>query len=179
MVNLRLFERLAMIAPRFIKMWGLQKSSPEPKGALESTGWFFSEAYGHFEHVVHEMAHAEDLGLSIGPRLAQRVSDKFERMASDDDLREAQALAVEWKVLTLLRSPIKWEEFTHIAYEQGISERTLQSYLTGTPLARTLMLARKVVRRLKYEERCWVVAGRPGIESLPSKNYMLELRRRW
>lgn len=144
----KLYERIMRCVPHLAKMWKVDTGYASPH---EESAW------AQFENLIHEMAHAEDLGMSIGVRLSTRITNREPSQEA-----EARTLAIEWYVFKLLRAPIEKSFLVGTADLQNITADELEEHITGKPSIRTKVLARKIVRRLKLEERAWVYAGRPG-----------------
>ena len=152
------------------KLGGMNPLDPEPETIL-GTG-----CDGCLEHIIHEMCHAIDMNLAIGPGVSARISKAIQfRNKLDPDYghkAEGRAFVIEYHVLRLLRMDhIDIEDITEAASIQYAGE-SFEEYFAQKDQRLFKGLARCIVKRLETEHRIWIKNERP--DRLPK-----ELLARW
>lgn len=115
---------------------------------------------GWLEHAIHELSHAELLGIEPRPDMATAISEALGPMDYLDQIgEEAKAWAIEWEVwkrlgMTAPSGPLAWGDALAGAETQGVPNEMLER-LAASPRWRSR--ARRVIAALR--ECASVVSG--------------------
>lgn len=101
---------------------------------LEEGPWIFGRDAAHVEHLMHEVAHALDLGIPIEHPLSTSISKTISAMPIwKQEYCEANAWAIEWHAMQLLELDLITEADVYVAAgDQGVTGEVMKEALEAS-----------------------------------------------